>query len=105
MPFDLATLLAEALIDWFRKRRMGPETPESKVIDTTIEGKSKEIEQLQREIDELREASLRLRAEAKAQTPSWWSRNRDQVLVNVVAGLIVGIPFFGLGVLVTVLVK
>lgn len=93
--------IAGQLVKQLVERRAGPETPASEALAAEIrrlefenQSNRAQIEKLERDRQEIRRA---------ARKPSWWLENRQALIVNMVAGLIVGIPFFILGIVATLL--
>jgi len=97
--------LTNALAEMLRQWRAGPETPESEELLGQIARKEELINGTHREIAELEKQRSILRAKAKRSRSTWWSKNRDAFIVNVAAGVIVSLPFFVLGIVVTLVLQ
>jgi len=98
---DGVSVIASDLVRLLLERRAGPDTAESATLREEIETLRKGIEESENHILTLEQQRIQLRREARHGRPTWWNRNRAAVAVNVVAGLIVGVPLFLLGVVMT----
>jgi hypothetical protein len=98
VALNWSSWLIEALQRW-----RYPETDESRAVLAQIEARIQDLTRIDAEIDQLREQELRIRVSAKRAAPSFFHANRQALKVNIVAGLIVGVPIFLLGVVVTLL--
>lgn len=105
MFFTLANTLAISIVNWFREWRAGPDTEETKAMLAQVADKRIQIANLEHEIEQLELLRMSRRTTAKKKRASWWRTNRSQIAVNIVAGLIVSVPFFVAGVVITLLVK
>jgi site-specific recombinase len=105
MFFTLANTLAVSIVNWFREWRAGPDTDETKAILAEVADKRTQIVNLEHEIEQLELLRMSRRTAAKQEQASWWKINRSQIAVNIVGSLIVSVPIFFAGVVVTLLVK
>lgn len=99
---DVAAL-AQNIVNWIRERRAGPETDKSKAIGDQIGQLSVERDRIEGEINQLWIDYYTARKSARPE--SWWTQNKQPLTVSIVAGVIVGIPFLVLGLVLGLVIK
>jgi hypothetical protein len=102
-PFGVADALAQTIFDALRERSAGPETPETMDLSAEIAHLRMENAANNERIAYLEDLRYKLRRQAKGERSTWWSKNREALIAGIVSNLVVSIPIFLLGVLVTLL--
>jgi hypothetical protein len=98
MGVDAVALLSEIIVKWMKERFAGPATAESKELSDESEALRTEARRLETLASAKISASYAARRATKLAKHGFFRKNREALIVNMVAGLIVGIPFLIVGV-------